>query len=333
MTKITKVSGIDMASKKFDVVFMIQIDNGDRVIKGSRSFENNVSGFEQYWSWSQKRGDIKEVLHVMEATGVYHENLCYYLHQKEAMVCVELAQKVKYFAKSLNIKTKTDKTDAKMIAIMGLNRELKLWKPLSKNFKQIRDLSRTVLRLKKMKTANSSQLHASKSANNSMKQIIEVHQQLDQEYQKIIEQCENEILKLVDKDQQLKDRIDRITLIKGINIMTVVKILAETDGFRNCSSIKKLTSYAGLDVSQKQSGQYKGKSKISKKGNVYIRTALYMPALSASQHDPKFNEFYERLKERMPRKRQAIVAVMRKLLITIYTLWKNQQDYNPKHQW
>jgi len=328
-----QISAIDVASKKFDVCFKEQGNSGKSVIKGTKTFTNDMTGFKAYLSWANKRKKTDELVHVMEATGVYHENFCYFLYENGENISVQLAQKAKYFIKSLNIKTKTDKVDASSLAEMGLSRNLELWKPISSSFKDIRDLSRTLVRLNKQKNVTYSQLHASKAAHINHEASISILQELFDKQKELIQICEQEIYKLIAQDQELSERIDKIIAIKGIGQITVIKLLAETDGFRNVNSIRSLVSYAGLDVVQNESGQHKGKTRISKKGNSYIRTALYMPAMSAIQYDPRSKRTYERLNERLPKKRQSLIAVMRKLLITIYTLWKNGQEYNPNHQW
>lgn len=328
-----QVSGIDMASKKFDVCFKEQRDDGKSVIKGVKTFNNDIDGFKAYLLWTNKRKKSDDLVHIVEATGVYHENLCYFLFENEEKISVQLAQKAKYFIKSLNIKTKTDKVDASLLAEMGLSRKLELWEPLSREFKDIRDLSRTLVRLKNQKNITTSQIHASKAAHKNYEASVSILEELRDKQKELIKTCEKEIFKLVAKDGELSQRINKITAIKGINQITVIKLIAETDGFRNVKSIRSLVSYAGLDAVQNESGQHKGKTKISKKGNSYIRTALYMPAMSAVQHDPKSKRIYERLNERLPKKRQSLIAVMRKLLITIYTLWKNGEEYDPNHQW
>jgi len=61
-------------------------------------------------------------LFVMEATGVYYEELAYYFFEQDQSVSVQLAQKLKYFAKSCNLKT--DKVDSKMIAEFGIEKNL-----------------------------------------------------------------------------------------------------------------------------------------------------------------------------------------------------------------
>lgn len=115
--------------------------------------------------------------------------------------------------------------------------------------------------------------------------------------------------------------------IKGVAFITVIKILAETNGFLLFKNIRQLVSYAGLDVIENESGGYKGKTKISKKGNARIRAALYMPAMTASHHNQNLKTFYERINEGRTIKRQGLIAVMRKLLILIYTLYKNDETY------
>jgi transposase len=322
-----------MSSKKFDVCLRQESTSGNGITKGTRSFKNNAAGFEAYLVWIQKHRNTEELVHIVEATGVYHENLCYFLYENSERVSVQLAQKAKYFIKSLNIKTKTDKVDAAALAQMGLSRNLELWQPISRNFKSIRDLSRTLVRLKKHIVVASSQIHAIESAHQTHEDSLTIMQKLLDTQKGLAASCEEKIFELVEKDEELSGRIGKVTQIKGINRITVIKLLAETDGFRNVKSIRSLVSYAGLDVVQNQSGMQRGKSRISKKGNAYIRTALYMPAMSAIQHDPKSKKTYERLNERLPKKKQSLIAVMRKLLITIYTLWKNNEDYNPNHDW
>lgn len=325
-------SGTDISAEKFDACFMERENGGKAKIKGARTFKNSAKGHQEYLKWCRKRKK-GEVVHVMEATGVYHEELCHYLHANGERVSVQLPQKVRYFAKSLNLKTKTDRADSRAIALMGIRCDLEAWKPLSKGFKQIRDLCRALARLKKGKSATSSQLHAMRTAHGTLPESIAMMEELRDKYGELIEECEGQISELVGRDEVLSGKVARICAIKGLRTLTVVRLLAETDGFRNCSSISRLVSYAGLDVVHRQSGKYEGKSRISKMGNANIRAALYMPALSAMQHDKRLKPFYERLKERLPYKKQAITAVMRKLLVLVYTLWKNGREYDPDHQW
>lgn len=327
--------GIDMAMEKFDVCFK-ESKAGSAVIKGTKSFKNNYEGFKEFMQWCDKRRKKDcTLLFVMEATGVYYEELCYFLHSQGEEIAVELPQKIKYYSKSLNIKTKTDKVDARLIAEIGIERHtsLKRWTPPSKQFKEIRDLTRELSRLKKAKTAMSSQLHAMNAAHDTSKDVIKIINKHLGFTEKLINDLDKVLIKTVKKDKDLYERVARIEKVKGLGIATIVKVLAETNGFLLFDNIRQLVSYAGLDVVQDQSGKHTGKTRISKKGNAHLRQSLYMAAVTAGNHNLTLKPFYERLKERLPAKKQGLVAVMRKLLILVYTLWKNEEEYNPKHQW
>ena len=117
-------------------------------------------------------------------------------------------------------------------------------------------------------------------------------------------------------------------------MITIVTILSETNGFAQFNNIRQVVSYAGLDVAERQSGLFKGKTRISKKGNSRIRQCLYMPALSATPPPVGVHALYQRIVERNPtNKRKGVVAGMRKLLILTFVLWKKNEAYNPNYRW
>lgn len=327
--------GIDVAKDKFDVCFK-ERKNGRNIIKGTKAFNNTSKGFSDFNQWySKRKKENSQLVFVMEATGVYYEELAYFLHSQNEEIYIELPQKVKYFAKSLNIKTKTDKVDAKLIADIGLERSpsLKSWTPPSDQFKAIRDLCREISQLKKSKSAASSRLHAWNTAYNTVPAVIAAAEEHLKTLDQLIEKLEKLLLLKIKQDEELSEKVERIAQIKGLGVISVTKIIAETNGFLLFNSIRQLVSYAGLDVVQEESGQYKGKSRLSKKGNAHLREALYMPAVSAVTHNENLRVFYSRLNEKFNYKKQSLVAVMRKLLILTYTLWKSGEDYDPKHQW
>ncbi|MFT4093808.1 MAG: IS110 family transposase, partial [Niabella sp.] len=105
--------------------------------------------------------------------------------------------------------------------------------------------------------------------------------------------------------------------------------MAETNGFDLIRNKKQLTSYAELDVKEKQSGtSIKGKPRISKKGNKFLRKSLHMPALAAIRHDDRFKAIFGRLVSRHGIKMKAAVAVQRKLLELMYAVYKKQEKYD-----
>ncbi len=331
--EVTKQSiGIDVCKNSLEVKFKEKSTKGIK-IKGSSKFDNTSTGFNNLLEWCTKREKVENVVYVLEATGVYHEDVLYFLFDQGKKVSVELPQRIKYFAKSKGVKTKNDLIDSGVIADYGLERELKVWQPPGKEFKTLRDLSREHNTLTNSKSVVKNRLHAAKHSHDKDTRVIERLQSTIKFYTNQLSEIEKDIKTTVNADKKLSGRIKKITTIKGVAIMTVIKVIAETGGFYLFQNINQLISYAGLDVVENQSGNHNGKTWISKKGNADLRTALYMPALSAIRFNEKMKSFNERIMETHHYKKQGIIAVMRKLLILIYTLWKKNEEFNPDYKW
>ena len=118
----------------------------------------------------------------------------------------------------------------------------------------------------------------------------------------------------------------------GVGLLTAATVLGETNGFELIRNKRQLASYAGLDVKEKQSGtSVKGKPRISKKGNKHLRKAMHMPALAAIRHDERFKAIFARLVAKHGIKMKAAVAVQRKLLEMIYTIYKTNTPYDKNY--
>ena len=295
-----------------------------------KKFRNGTEGFKELLRWAKDKTD-SEVLYVMEATGVYYENLAYWLHGNGLDLSVVLPNKVNHFAKSHNVKTKTDGVDAKVLARMGLERGLGHWHVPSRAMREVKLLTREYRELKRKVTASKNQLHAKSSAYQCPSSIVKRLKKQIRLLENQLLEVEAELRVLVMNDNALADQVERLETIPGVSFMTVICVLGETNAFALVKNAKQLASYCGLDVQHNQSGARQGKTKISKKGNSYIRNALYMPALCATQHNPHLKDFYNRLTKTKPVKKIAVTAVARKLLILIYTLWKNQTEFNPEY--
>lgn len=329
------VIGIDVSFKDFHACFLVkEADNRLKVV-ATKTFENSESGAEAMIHWVNKHNKfLLEIGYVMEATGCYYENLAYHLYENGKNVSVVLANKMKNYFKSLNIKTKTDKVDAKIIAHYGAERALEPWEPLSENYKSIRDLCREILSLKKEKNRAKNQFHAMKYAHKKAQVVKQLKMEQIQLYEKSIKLLRQEVKALVEEDENLKSKIDKLQTIPGIGFETAIILVCETNGFLLFKNIRQLVSYSGLDVSHNESGTYRGRSKISKKGNSRIRQVLFMPALSATLNNPSIKCLHERICERNPNvKRKGIVASMRKLLILTYIIWKKEENYDKSYQW
>lgn len=323
--------GIDISKDKFDGNISVIDDTQHVKIIASRKFTNTVSGFEDFYKWVSSRTKLDlTVVYVMESTGVYYESLAWFLHRKEQYISVVLPNRAKDYIKSLGFKSKTDKIDAKGLARMGAEKKLDKWKAPDEKTMKLRSITRQRRNLQEFKTMLNNQLHALKSAEISEDLPKEQLQELITTVMQQIKETEHHIKQLVEKDEELNRKMSNITKIKGLGIIAVSTVLAETNMFKMFESQAQLVSYAGYDVVENSSGKHSGPTKISKKGNAHIRRILHLPAFSVvKNNEPVFKNLYERVYDRTKIKMKAYVAVQRKLLTIIYALWKTETEYIP----
>lgn len=330
---IKQNNGIDISKDDFKVSLSALSTEFEIIKLGAKAFANTEKGFNEFLEWVKEKGDKNIVpTFTMEATGVYYEGLAYFLVEQGLTVHVVLPNQSKKFAESLGAKSKTDKIDAQILSQMGLERKLQRWQPLSPCFITLKQLTRERDAIIQERINVSNQLHAyrhqgiinSSSISRSEKRIAVLTAQ--------IKEIEKEISAIVKQDKELKERLDNIQSIPGVGLITSVTIVAETNGFASINNIKQLTSFAGLDVRLIESGLWKGKSRISKKGNSHIRKALYFPTFTKIKFDNQTQLLYERLKVKKAKPMIAAVAVQRKLLGLIYTLWKKNEKFCSNYQ-
>lgn len=333
MNIIKQSVGIDVDMESLVVRFGTTDINQNQNISPAKTFKNTKAGHKKLFSWAlnKKVSNDLPLSFVMEATGIYFENLAYFLIENNQFVSVVLPNKIKNYAKSLENKSKTDPIDAAVITQFALERKLKDWTPPEPIIKALKALSREYRSLKVMSTEIKAQLHAKEFAFDEHKDIIKRKRQLIKYLDKQIDQIINQIKNILKSIPELKRKIEKIETIKGVGFITIVTVIVETNCFEFVTRVQQLVSYAGLDVVLNQSGKKKGKSTISKKGNKFIRTALYMPAISAAKHNPKMKLFFNRLIAKGKSKKAAFVAIARKLLLLIFSLWKNDTVYNPNY--
>ncbi|PLK43849.1 IS110 family transposase [Emticicia sp. TH156] len=323
--------GIDISKASISVCIAQKLLDQSVLFPSSKSFENTLSGFEKMNRWIQQFIDITvEVHYTMEATGVYYESLAYWLFENQKPVSVILAKQFKSYAQSLNIQSKTDGIDARILAQMGVERKLSLWSAVSGQMRQLKQLSRERNSLMDEQTAIKNQLHALKhSYQPDQRSIGRIEGRLALIAQQIKE-IQEEMSEILANDPALKERIANVCTIKGVSLITAIAIIAETNGFALFHSRSQLVAYAGYDVVRRQSGtSINAPTKISKKGNKHIRKTLYFPALSAAMHEPAMKKTYQRITEKTNIKMKGAVAIQRRLLVLIYTLFKNNQPYDP----
>jgi transposase len=314
------VLGIDISKKDFHVVLMRE----DKTTK-PKMFNNQPEGFDALHSWLSKQG-VRTVHACLEATSTYGEALAEFLFEAGHTVSVVNPVRIKKFAQSELMRTKTDKVDAAIIARFCKAIQPQAWKPLAPEVKELQALLR---RLESLMTIREQERNRLETATSTVAEITIAHlQSLEQ----LIEQVKQLINDHFDKHPQLKQQRQLLTSIPGIGEQTAAVILAELGCVENYKSARQLAADAGLTPQEYSSGcSVKGKPRLSRVGNPRLRKALYMPAVVAMTHNPLLKSFAERLLNRGKVKMQALGAVMRKLLHLAYGILKSQQPFDPNY--
>jgi transposase len=334
MNILKQVLGIDVAQK--ELVVCLSKLNSDLSIEhyANKVFSNKEAGFVALIKWVKKLTiENVEIHFVMEATGVYHQKFAYYLDANGFNVSIVLPNKISNYMRTLEIRTITDKTCAEAIAQFGLERKLDKWHKPNIIYKNLQQLTREREQIVEERSIVKNQLHAENTEAepnaNSIKRLkarIKFLSKQEKEIKEDIEKC-------IKKDESIENEIKNITTIPGVGRLTATIVLAETNGFELIRNKKQLISYSGLDVREKQSGtSVKGKPRISKKGNKFLRKAMFFPALSAVKYEQNYKEIYARLVSKNGIKMKGLVAVQRKLLELIYIIFKNKTVYQSDYK-
>jgi transposase len=312
--------GIDISKANFHAHLIS--DRGD----GKKSFPNTEVGFKQLTNWLKNR-DAGEVWACMEATGGYGDALAIYLHETGHRVSVVNPLRIKAYAQSKLLRTKTDSVDAALIAQFARTENPPIWEPPAPEILLLQALARHLEDLKATRTQELNRVQTPGLPVMVMDSIKELIAALDAQ----IEQVERAISDHIDRHRDLKKRRDLLTSIPGIADATAAQILAEApqlDQFRNAGAV---AAFAGLSPRLRQSGSsVRSKGHLCKTGNARLRKALFLPALAAMRFNPLLKTFADRLRAAGKPKMVIVGAVMRKLLVLAYGVLKSGREFSPE---
>jgi transposase len=134
-------------------------------------------------------------------------------------------------------------------------------------------------------------------------------------------------------DPQTKALVESIP---GFGALNAAKLLAFLPGEilhagSNRQAAARLQAYMGNDPRVRQSGQWQGQTKMSKRGVEMLRTALFQCAFSASQHDPELRSFYQRKRAQGKHHEVALSHLMRILTRRLVAVLRSGQPYQPNY--
>nr|VFK28288.1 MAG: Transposase [Candidatus Kentron sp. MB]VFK32514.1 MAG: Transposase [Candidatus Kentron sp. MB]VFK75954.1 MAG: Transposase [Candidatus Kentron sp. MB] len=316
-------AGIDVGHKTLVVVIR---KNGKP--KKERTFENTPSGHQELLR-ALRAARVTRI--GLEATGVYHLDLAVALHTSNHFELMVINPKAaKHYAQARMTRCKTDPVDAAMLAEFVEHMPFEPWKCPTESKLALRAATRRLAALTKLLTQAKNHLHAYQQTQFTPEFVTEDIELTVERLGQQIESMLTHVLSLVENDSGLQTIFDRLLTVKGIGSKSAIALMGELLVLPEDMSAKQWVAMAGLDPRQHQSGTSVDKpARISKAGNKYLRSALYMPALSASRTEHNVHAYYQHLIEQLHLKKiQAVCAVMRKLLHAIHGMLANQTDFD-----
>jgi len=310
--------GVDIAKAHFDVA---RLANGKYRHK---KFDNTPAGFALFAEWLAGFGG--ESAHIcLEATGTYSLPLAEYLAEHGFLVSVVNPAKIAHFAKSELSRAKTDKADAKLIARFCLAARPAPWTPPPAEIHGLQILLRRAEQLQKMARMEQNRLDtAAPAVAGSIRAVLAT---LDKELQ----DAQDKIRRHIDGNPGLKGRADLLEAIPGVGEATAAWLLTLLSEHYAFGDAKQAVAQAGLAPVIRQSGNWAGKTHISKTGDPLLRKALYMPMMCAWQHNPAIRAFCERLKAKGKSGRAILCAAMRKVIHIAFAILRSGRPFDPNY--
>ncbi len=259
---------------------------------------------------------------VFEATGGYEKTIQSYLMESQIAYHRAHPNRVHYFGKAKGHYAKTDRIDAQLLAEYGAQTDIQAMEGFDKNQLEMQELSSRRAQLKEMLNMEKLRLNhpfSNKQIKRSIKRQIKL---LTAE----LDMLSKHLNKLITQNEALVERRNLLTSVKGIGDEIATILIAELPELGTVSR-EAISHLVGVAPQTNDSGKKQGYRSISK-GRSTVRKALYMAALVAVRFNPRMTIMYNALLNRGKKKKVALVAVMRKILIMINAMLKNNSAWS-----
>jgi transposase len=304
------VIGIDVSKAKLDVADWPQ--------SLAETFDNNANSHKQLIS---QLPPTDKCLVVLEATGGYEKAIVVALVDAGYLVSVVNARQVRDFAKALGILAKTDRIDAQVIARFGSQVRPRTIAQTPEKQDELNELVARRRQLIALRTAEKNRLDTatSKVVRKSLQKIVD---QLSKEIKKI----DTEITHLIKSNETWKQQSELLQSAPGVGEVVATTLIAEVPELGQLNR-QKISALVGVAPFNRDSGAMRGRRTIYG-GRRSVRSALYMAALTARRFNPVIREFADRLEAQGKLPKVILVACMRKLLVILNTMVKNNTHWN-----
>jgi len=315
--------GIDVSKATLQVYIPIT-DENISIENSKKSLISLYSKLKKYY-----KKEIKNLVIIFEPTGSYSALLKRFCFEKSIYAFIINPRQSANFAKALDNRSKSDIIDAKMLYkfhVMLSTNEISI--PIVNTVQEELSEMLTYFRfIQKERVSFSNHLEAlsakddSSTIVNKLKKEIK-HLKTEEEKMIIL------MKKIVIHDAKMRQDFENITSIIGIGDRAAIALIHLFITYPEANR-QEIVALCGLDAIENSSGtSVHRKSRISKQGSKLYRNMLFMPVLSAIQHNPYMKLFYDRLKDNGKHSTVAQIAVMRKMILIAHSLFKNNVPFN-----
>ncbi len=294
-------------------------------------FENSSKGFKSLLLKLKKifKKEVENIIFIFEPTGSYSEALRKYCAENNIQCFIINPKQFSNYAKALGEEVKNDINDARVLSkAIELAKDGQVKVPVyNEDVEHIKELMSFYKFTKKQTVQQKNHLESLTSKDGDKFSIKELKKSIKESQAKelrIIEQVQT----LIDSTDEYRLAYKNITSIKGVGQIAGIVLLHLFLKYPDANQ-RQITSLTGLNPIYRQSGSsIQSGYKISKSGTSLYRSIIFMSVLTAVQHDENFKVFYERLKEKGKHTTSAQIAVMRKIILTAHSLYKNNRMYD-----
>jgi transposase len=254
---------------------------------------------------------------VCEATGGYERKLLDFLFKRQIPVSLINPVRLRAFARSEGVRAKTDPIDTRMIMRFAHEKNPPPTLPLTPVRQQLVALLDRRSHLTEQLAREKNRIHRD---NGWIKAYIE---RAIVFVQNELKRIDEEIESLIESDAKLQEQSKRMQSVKGVGKITAWTLLAYLPELEHLGR-NQVVALAGLAPFNRDSGKFKGRRRIQA-GRAKVRRCLYMAAQTAAQHNDVIKAYVEGLVARGKHYKMAMVAAMRKLLIHLQSIIREDQ--------
>jgi len=258
----------------------------------------------------------------LEATGGLERTLVDYLQEHGIDVAVVNPRQIRDFARAMGRLAKTDAIDARTIAQFGQMVQPRITPPQTPTARKLSALTARRRQVQHMLVQEQNRLGTvcDKDVRRMIRQAIRF-------YEKQRDALNEQLEQLIAADEPLQAKAALLRSVPGIGPAATAMLLAELPELGQLNR-RQIARLVGVAPTNRDSGTFRGR-RTTGGGRSPVRTALFLPTLVATQHNPVIRAFYRRLLADGKPKMVALIAAMRKLLCILNTMLRDQTEWHP----